>query len=89
MSRIRIPGPNTPTLPYSTHLSLHMIASRYAIDYQVHSLCAHDGRATIGEQCARAVELGLDEIGFTEHKDFDPQDPAVHHFDYDAYRQEI
>ncbi len=66
-----------------------MIAGRYAIDYQVHSTLSHDGRATIREQCLRALKLGLDEIGFTEHKDFDPRDPAVDFFDYDAYRREI
>ncbi|MEP6755797.1 MAG: histidinol-phosphatase HisJ family protein [Chthonomonadales bacterium] len=59
------------------------------IDYQVHSFRSHDGLATIREQCLRAVELGLDEIGFTEHKDFDPLDPVVIHFDYDLYGKEI
>lgn len=66
-----------------------MIRDLYAIDYQVHSYCSHDGQATIREQCARAVELGLDEIGFSEHKDFDPNDPAVDYFDYDRYADEI
>lgn len=66
-----------------------MIDGCYAIDYQVHSYCSHDGRASIREQCARAVELGLEEIGFSEHKDFDPADPAVDHFDYDRYAAEI
>jgi histidinol-phosphatase (PHP family) len=61
----------------------------FAIDYQVHSTRSHDGRATIMEQCERAVELGLDEIGFSEHKDFDPADPVVNYFDYDAYIREI
>lgn len=66
-----------------------MIDGFYAIDYQVHSFRSHDGRATIAEQCARAVEIGLDEIGFSEHKDFDPADPVVDYFDYDAYMEEI
>jgi histidinol-phosphatase (PHP family) len=66
-----------------------MIEGFYAIDYQVHSFRSHDGRATIAEQCARAVAIGLDEIGFSEHKDFDPADPAVDYFDYDAYMTEI
>ncbi len=50
---------------------------------------SHDGKATIAEQCARAVAIGLDEIGFSEHKDFDPADPMADYFDYDAYRREI
>jgi histidinol-phosphatase (PHP family) len=67
----------------------HVIDGFYAIDYQVHSFRSHDGKATIADQCARAVEVGLDEIGFSEHKDFDPNDPVVDYFDYDAYMNEI
>ncbi|HZP81679.1 MAG TPA: histidinol-phosphatase HisJ family protein [Chthonomonadaceae bacterium] len=66
-----------------------IIEGFYAVDYQVHSYRSHDGRASIAEQCARAVEIGLDEIGFSEHKDFDPADPAVDYFDYDATMREI
>jgi histidinol-phosphatase (PHP family) len=66
-----------------------LIGPYFAIDYQVHSLRSHDGKATIREQCRRAVEIGLDEIGFTEHKDFDPADPVVEHFDYERYAAEI
>jgi histidinol-phosphatase (PHP family) len=66
-----------------------MIEGFFAIDYQVHSFCSHDGRASIQEQCARAVALGLEEIGFSEHKDFDPADPAAGHFDYARYAAEI
>ena len=66
-----------------------MINGYYAIDYQVHSFRSHDGKASIAEQCARAVEIGLDEIGFSEHKDFDPADPVVDYFDYEAYQTEI
>src|SRR5258708_36030513 len=66
-----------------------MIEAFYAIDYQVHSHRSHDGKASTREQCLRAVEIGLDEIGFSEHKDFDPADPVVDYFDYDAYLTEI
>lgn len=66
-----------------------MIDGRFSIDYQVHSTRSHDGMATIREQCLRALEMGLDEIGFTEHKDFDPADPAVGYFDYACYSREI
>jgi histidinol-phosphatase (PHP family) len=66
-----------------------MIDGTYAVDMQVHSFRSHDGRASIADQCAQAVEIGLDEIGFSEHKDFDPADPVVNYFDYDAYRREI
>src|SRR5580658_561480 len=66
-----------------------MIDGYYAVDYQVHSLRSHDGKASIMEMCERAAAIGLDEIGFSEHKDFDPADPVVDYFDYDAYMQEI
>jgi histidinol-phosphatase (PHP family) len=66
-----------------------MIDEFYAVDYQVHSFCSHDGRASLRDQCLRAVEIGLDEIGFSEHKDFDPEDPAVNYFDYEYYRSEV
>lgn len=66
-----------------------MIDDFFAIDYQVHSFRSHDGKSSIREQCARAVEVGLDELGFSEHKDFDPADPVVDYFDYDAYLTEI
>ena len=66
-----------------------MIDNFYAIDYQVHSYRSHDGRASILEQCERAIQIGLDEIGFSEHKDFDPTDPVVDYFKYDEYMREI
>lgn len=66
-----------------------MIDGFYAVDFQVHSFCSHDGKASIRDQCLRAVEIGLEEIGFSEHKDFDPADPVVDYFDYERYRREI
>ena len=66
-----------------------VIEGCYAIDNQVHSLRSHDGRYTIDQICKRAVEVGIDELGFTEHKDFDPNDPVVNYFDYDLYLEEI
>jgi histidinol-phosphatase (PHP family) len=62
---------------------------RYTIDYQVHSLRSHDGTATIHQMCREAVRRGLHEIGFSEHKDFDPADPVVNHFDYHRFAREI
>ena len=66
-----------------------MIDNFYAIDYQTHSFRSHDGRASILEHCKRAVEIGLDELGLSEHKDFDPDDPMFDYFDFDAYMAEI
>ncbi len=66
-----------------------MIDGYYAVDYHMHSIRSHDGKATIPQQCMRAIEIGLDEICFTEHKDFNPDDPVVNHFDYNLYADEI
>jgi histidinol-phosphatase (PHP family) len=66
-----------------------MIDRYFAIDYQVHSFRSHDGLSSIRDQCLQAVRIGLDEIGFSEHKDFDPADPVVDHFDYAQYEDEI
>ncbi|MDE2125077.1 MAG: histidinol-phosphatase [Armatimonadetes bacterium] len=66
-----------------------MIGNYTAVDYQVHSRFSHDGRATIDQHCRRAIEIGLDEIGFSEHKDFDPQDPVVDYFQYQLWMKAI
>lgn len=66
-----------------------MIGPFFTADYQVHTDLSHDGRCTLRDQCARAERLGLDEICFTEHKDFDPADPVVNHFDYHRYADAI
>ncbi|HSV73691.1 MAG TPA: histidinol-phosphatase HisJ family protein [Chthonomonadales bacterium] len=66
-----------------------MIGRFFAADYQVHTDLSHDGRCTLLEQCAQAVSIGLEQICFTEHKDFDPDDPVVNHFDYQRYRDAI
>lgn len=61
----------------------------FTADYQTHTFHSHDGQATIEAMCQRAVELGLTEIGFSEHKDFDPDDPVVDHFVYERYAEDI
>jgi histidinol-phosphatase (PHP family) len=66
-----------------------MIDGFFAADYHVHSLRSHDGGASIAEMCRRAYEIGVAEIGFSEHKDFDPDDPVLEFFDYDAYMADI
>ncbi|MBR3299674.1 MAG: histidinol-phosphatase HisJ family protein [Clostridia bacterium] len=41
------------------------------IDYHVHTLFSGDSTATISEQLEAAARLGLEEICFTDHVDFD------------------
>ncbi len=42
------------------------------IDYHVHPDFSHDAEGSIDEFCARAVEIGLDEVCFTTHYEPDP-----------------
>lgn len=55
-------------------------------DYHVHSVCSADAFSTIEEYVRRGIELGMQEITFTEHLDLQPDDPGYGYFDYDTYR---
>jgi histidinol-phosphatase (PHP family) len=39
--------------------------------------------------CQKAIELGIEEIGFSEHVDFEPKDWGFGYFNYDRYSSEI
>ena len=66
-----------------------MALPRRLIDYHVHSTESCDGRSSILEMCQKAANLGMTEIGFSEHVDFDPSDRGYGFFDYDRYTSEI
>ena len=51
-------------------------------DYHIHSRLSHDTETDPDDYPPRAMELGLSAIGFSEHKDFDPNDPMRDYFDY-------
>ena len=59
------------------------------LDHHVHSTCSGDGKASIEDMCARAVELGISEIAFTEHVANNPADICYGTFDLDSYRLQI
>lgn len=59
------------------------------IDLHIHSRISHDGKASIQEHCQKAQELGLHEIGFSEHLDLFPKDPHFNLHNYEQYRSEI
>ena len=42
------------------------------LDYHVHPDFSHDAEGSVDEFCARAIEVGLDEICFTTHYEPDP-----------------
>ncbi len=55
-------------------------------DYHVHSSFSPDARAEMESQINRAIELGLKEIAFTDHRDYVLHNIAVEpHFNYDIY----
>lgn len=47
-------------------------------DYHIHSQYSIDGKMTMDEACKRAIELGLEEIVFTDHIDLDWPDNKTH-----------
>jgi len=59
------------------------------VDCHLHSHLSADGSGSIPEFCRRAIERGLTHVCFTEHADFDPQDPGYGCFDYGSYLTEI
>ncbi len=59
------------------------------MDLHLHSAISHDGKAAIREICRKAQELGLSELGFTEHLDLYPKDPHFGLHNYAQYREEI
>jgi len=59
------------------------------VDYHVHSNHSSDSNASLLEMCKRAIQLGIVEIGFAEHVDFDPQDWGYEYFHYEGYSSDI
>jgi histidinol-phosphatase (PHP family) len=55
----------------------------------VHSTCSGDAVSSITEYVQRAVALGLTEVGFCEHVDFDPRDQDCDYLDLNHYDREI
>jgi histidinol-phosphatase (PHP family) len=58
-------------------------------DLHVHSTCSGDGSSRISEYVHRASEIGLAEVGFCEHADFDPRDWGYNSLDLSRYDREI
>ncbi len=58
-------------------------------DYHLHSTHSADGHASVREMCEAALEVGLTEIGFAEHLDFDRDDPHYGYLDDAAYSEAI
>jgi len=59
------------------------------VDLHVHSRCSADAESSIDEYARQAVRLGLAEVGFCEHADFDPRDRSYGTLDLARYHREI
>lgn len=66
-----------------------MYLKRRLVDYHIHSSISCDGKSPLFEMCKKAVELGIEEIGFSEHVDFEPKDSGFGFFNYERYTLEI
>ncbi|MDQ1279894.1 MAG: histidinol-phosphatase family [Thermoproteota archaeon] len=66
-----------------------MMLRRRLVDYHIHSNNSCDGRSPIFKMCQKAVELGIGEIGFSDHIDFEPKDSGFGFFNYQRYTAEI
>ncbi len=58
-------------------------------DYHLHTAMSIDSKMSMEEACRQAIALGLDEICFTEHVDFIPEDEGCGFFDPGSYFQLI
>jgi histidinol-phosphatase (PHP family) len=60
-----------------------------AIDLHLHSTCSADGASSIGDYARQAARLGLRELGFCEHADWDLRDGGCGFLDLARYDREI
>ena len=58
-------------------------------DYHVHSTHSADGHGSVRQMCEAALQVGLSEIGFAEHLDFDRDDPHYGYLDDGAYTEAV
>jgi len=66
-----------------------MLLRRGLVDYHIHSNNSVDGKSSLFEMCYKAIELGIGDIGFSEHVDFEPNDQGFGFFKYDKFTSEI
>ncbi|MGN0143452.1 MAG: histidinol-phosphatase HisJ family protein [Clostridium sp.] len=61
----------------------------YLSDYHMHSKHSFDAVQTIEQAALKAISMNINEICFTEHVSFDPQDKSYNTFDFKNYKDEI
>jgi histidinol-phosphatase (PHP family) len=55
------------------------------VDYHTHTTFSCDARDTLDAMCRQAIAIGLQEICFTEHADFEPADSCTSYFEPEPY----
>jgi histidinol-phosphatase (PHP family) len=59
------------------------------IDYHVHTNFSADCRASMQEQCEAALSAGVQQIAFTEHEEYHPEEVRPGYFNHPAYMLEL
>ena len=59
------------------------------LDYHMHSRFSEDGDDTLEAMCLRAIELGIPEIGFSEHWDVGPYEKKPRFFQPEPWYAEL
>lgn len=59
------------------------------VDYHCHTSFSQDSKAPMAEQCQAAVQKRLRQVAFTEHEDYNPDDPTSFYFRHDEYWREV
>jgi histidinol-phosphatase (PHP family) len=58
-------------------------------DYHMHSIFSEDGSSSPEEMCRQAIQLGIPEIGFTEHWDVGPYEQNPRFFQPEPWYAEL
>lgn len=58
-------------------------------EYHTHTTNSPDSRVKMHEYCERAIEIGIQEVAFTDHIDHDPAERTRGHNKYPAYLADI
>lgn len=59
------------------------------LDYHIHTRFSEDGHATLEAMCLRAIELGVPEIGFSEHWDVGPYEKKPRYYKPEPWYAEL
>lgn len=61
----------------------------FKYDYHVHTRYSHDSDVNLDDYCLKAVGLGIDELGFSDHLDLDPRDPGCGYYDWKRFGEDF